>query len=614
MTEPPDQEDRSRKQRASSLPARSLRYKLLLFAALVVLVPGALLATIAELSASDSLQQVIGRQLAREANHTADRLSTLLRSERQALASFARQDLMREVRVADIDKRISMALATFRAGSPVRLGYLVVDREGRVVASSEPDLIGGLPAWVDPAWARPDGEELLRGPLPRPGHEGQLVVMTTPVPDPDGAEPDGARRRLGTLIGLFDWGRLTALTEAVRADLAAQGVTVDVLVCLPDGTVIGGARASAGEDPGREAGIAEAARAPGAQAGWTVSSGAGLIVGRASLQPGLPEWRLLVVEPRADALAPARRQSRRMLLAMGLALAVALALAALAAGRVVRPLVELTGAVRGLAREGGPRQVQVRSEDEIGTLAAAFNQMAADLERTQHELVEAEKFALVGELASGIAHEIRTSLGVLRSSAQILQRSLPADADAQTGELAQMVHAEVGRLAGVVDDLLTLDRPHPLRLEAVPVSRAVFRAADFVGPQAREKGVEMVRTPAAREPSLSCEPELIYQVAVNLLVNATQALPDGGRVELRILEASGGHGGFEVRDDGEGIPEPLRERIFEPFVTARSGGVGLGLTFVKRVVHDHRGRIELESEPGSGTCVRILLPVAEAQP
>jgi hypothetical protein len=222
MSEPPDQGGRSRTQRASSLPARSLRYKLLLFAALVVLGPGVLLAVIAERSASDALEQVIGRQLAREADHTADRLSSLLRGERQALASFARQDLMREVRVADIDKRISRALATFRAGSPVRLGYLVVDREGRVVASSEPDLIGPLPAWADPAWAAADGEERLLGPLVRPGRGDRLLVATAPIPDPDGGDP-GAARQLGTLVGLLDWERLVALTEAVRSDLATQG-------------------------------------------------------------------------------------------------------------------------------------------------------------------------------------------------------------------------------------------------------------------------------------------------------------------------------------------------------------------------------------------------------
>jgi signal transduction histidine kinase len=140
----------------------------------------------------------------------------------------------------------------------------------------------------------------------------------------------------------------------------------------------------------------------------------------------------------------------------------------------------------------------------------------------------------------------------------------------------------------------------------------VFRAADFVGPQAQARGVRIARTAAADEPGVPCETELIYQVAINLLVNSIQALEHGGDVEVRILPARDGYGGFEVRDDGPGIPAELRERIFQPFVTARPGGVGLGLTFVKRVVHDHRGRISVESEPGSGTCFRIELPLAEA--
>ena len=575
---------------------------------MIVLVPGIVLAVIAERRASDSLEQVIGRQLAREAGHTADRLASLLRNERRALASFAHQDLMREVRVADIDKRIAMALSTFRDGSPVRLDYLVLDPSGHVVASSDPRLIGTLPEWADPDWTRDEPETRLIGPRTRTGHEERIVVMTTPIPDPDLPE-----RVLGTLVGVFDWTGLTAVTERVRADLAAQDVAVDVLVSQPDGKVIGGARSSSGDDEARAEGIAEAARSTGFRPDWAVDVDADLIVGRAALSGDLPDWKLLVVESRSSALAPVRQLSRRMLLTMGLALAIALALATIAARRVLRPLLELTGAIRGLARGEGPRRVPVRSEDELGTLGEAFNQMATDLDRAQHDLVEAEKFAFVGELAAGVAHEIRTSLGVLRSSAQILQRSLPEEAGPQTNELAQMIREEVGRLSSVVDDLLTLDRPHPLQIQAVPGSKPVFRAVDFVSPQASEKGVEIICCPAAREPSLRCEAELIYQVAVNLLVNATQAMPGGGRIEVRILEEKDGYGGFEVRDDGVGIPETLREKIFQPFVTDRHGGVGLGLTFVKRVVHDHRGRIEIESDPGSGTCMRIQLPVAEAE-
>jgi nitrogen-specific signal transduction histidine kinase len=83
---------------------------------------------------------------------------------------------------------------------------------------------------------------------------------------------------------------------------------------------------------------------------------------------------------------------------------------------------------------------------------------------------------------------------------------------------------------------------------------------------------------------------------------------------VRILETKDGRGGFEIRDDGPGIPDALRERIFQPFVSARPGGVGLGLTFAKRVVHDHRGRIDVESPPGSGACFRVVLPIGGGGP
>ena len=228
----------------------------------------------------------------------------------------------------------------------------------------------------------------------------------------------------------------------------------------------------------------------------------------------------------------------------------------------------------------------------------------------QHDLVEAEKFAFVGELAAGVAHEIRTSLGVLRSSAQLLEQSLPEDADGQTSELAHMLSAEVDRLGGVVNDLLTLDRPHPLRLEAVALSEPLGRAVDFVLPRAAEKSVALARTFPDDEPRVRCEDELIYRVAVNLLVNALEAVAEEGHIEVSILEASDGMGGFTVRDDGRGIPPELRERIFQPFVTARAGGIGLGLTFVKRVIHDHRGRISVESTPNRGARFRVELPIA----
>ena len=108
-----------------------------------------------------------------------------------------------------------------------------------------------------------------------------------------------------------------------------------------------------------------------------------------------------------------------------------------------------------------------------------------------------------------------------------------------------------------------------------------------------------------------CDPELIYQVALNLLVNAVQILPDGGSIEISLLPARGGYAGFEVRDDGPGMTDEVRARIFEPFFTRREGGAGLGLTFVQRVVQEHHGRVWVESELGRGTVFRVDLPVLE---
>jgi len=589
-----------------TLPPLTLRNKLMAFTTVLVLVPGVLIGVIAEQSGRDSLQQLIGSQLAREADHAADRISSLLRAERGTLRSFAHQDVMREIRVGDIDKRISRALATLRDGSSVRLDYLVTDRDGRVVAASSPALIGALPAWAREAaglWAR--GETVGDLGLPYANEAG--LVMTTPVPDPDTREVT-----LGHLVGLLDWKILTTLTEGVRHDLARQGIAAQVLVVKANGAALGAAGPPPDQPNSNQASWSSVVPGIGLDEDYVVDTKLGSIVGRAPLESDLPDWKVLVAEPLFNAFAPARRLRNRIALMMGLALASALALATLAAQRVTSPLSELTRAIGGLSR-GDPAvlRVPVRTRDEVGSLAAAFNRVAAELDRVQRNLVEAEKFAFVGELASGVAHEVRTSLGVLRSSVQILERSLPPDADGDTAELAQMIRAESDRLAGVVDDLLSLDRPRPLHLQPLPVSQAVFRAADFVESQAEQKGIRLRRRPASAEASVLCDPEAIHQVAVNLLVNAVEALGEGGTIDVEILDAKEGYAGFAVRDDGSGVPEALRDKIFRPFVTARDGGVGLGLTFVKRVVHQHLGRIFLEPGSGAGACFRVELPIVQ---
>jgi signal transduction histidine kinase len=544
---------------------------------------------------------VVGVQLAGEARNVADRLATALRSERDGLASSARQDVMREIRIGDLDKRISSFLASLQSGCPPCLDLLVVDRNERVIASNNPSLLGRPPPAL-PARDR-SNPIAIDGPLALAPYDRPLLRFTVPIPD-----PDAPAQRLGSLIAFIDWERATDVTMRVQENLRLMDVESAVLVVDAAGVVIGGTPQPNG--PWR---IGDAVPLPArGDSTSAVAEASGVLFGSAILPDDLPPWTLVVAEPLAAALRPVHQMAARLAAVLGVTLVIALAAALVAARRVTRPLAELTEAAGEVGRgEGRRATVPIRTQDEIGTLATAFNRMASDLDRAEERLVEAAKFAFVGELAAGVAHEVRTPLGVLRSSAQLLARSLTPP-DAETGELLQNLPDEVDRIERVVSGLLELGRPRAMRREPSRLAEILFRATDFVEAQARAKGVAIRRRPPADDPLVYCDPDLIYQVALNLLVNAVQVLASGEAIDIVVMPAENGSAAFEVRDDGPGIPEPLRQQIFQPFFTSREGGAGLGLTFVQRVVLEHRGRVSVASNGVRGAVFRVELPLAEA--
>ena len=581
----------------------SLRTKLLFFAAALVLIPGGIYGAITLSSSRAALAQVVGQQLVEEARSCADRLTTTLRSERERLESFAVQDVMREIRIADFDKRISSFLASVKRGCPACVDLLVFDRGGRVVASSNPSWIGETEGTTP---GSPDAGETIKGPFWAAGTAGALIRFTIPVPDPDTRQV-----MLGRLVALFDWKRGTDVTAHVRENLVSVGLDADVLILDAGGIVIGGTARPDGPWQSGDTVHLQRANAEGRAATGYIDSAAGMLVGYAVLPDDLPPWAVVVAESLSDAFAPARRMAKLLATALVGTLLVALTVALLAARQVTWPLAELTGVAEDVGRGVRPMAiVPVRSRDEIGTLTTAFNRMAADLTRAEHELVDAAKFSFVGELAAGVAHEVRTPLGVLRSSAQLLERSLEVKDD-ESRELLRLLRDEVDRIERVVSALIELGRPREMRPEPSPLGQILFRAADFVDAQARQKHIAIRRRAIDPDPVILCDPELIYQVALNLLVNAVQILPAGGSIEIGLLPVRDGYAGFEVRDDGPGMTDEVRARAFEPFFTRRDGGAGLGLTFVQRVVQEHRGRISVESEVGCGTVFRINLPVSE---
>lgn len=592
-------------------PLRSLRAKLQLFSVLLVLVPGALIAVIARERAASALEQAVGRQLTEVAHDTLEQVTDVLAAERADMRTWARQDVMRDLRVGDVDKRVTRFLLGLRTnGSRYRM-LLCTDRSGRVVASTDPAEVGGAIGGRPSIQAALAGTEFFGEPAAGGATGDATVEIAVPIHD-----PDDAGVTIGVLVGYADWGHAVGVVDRIRRTLLPHGLTVDLLVLDRAGRMLGAAwheGATDEEQAARRAAAESLARAVSADRmrGYVSNASERVVVGFERGEQAHFGWMAIGMEAFDEAFRELREMERRLLVGLAAVLFGALVVATYFAERMSRPLRALTRATREIAHGTvSVPTVAARSHDEIGELATAFNGMAADLERAQDDLLAAAKFAFVGEVAAGVAHEIRTPLGILRSSAQMLERSVPRDRP-ETIELAGMMVEEVDRLDRVVDGLLELARPHEPVVEPTPLDTILGRALDFVEAQAREKGITLGRDFRARTPAVRCDPEQIYRVALNLIVNALQILGPGGHIGVRILPAHDGRVGFEVRDDGPGIPADVRERIFTPFFSMRAGGTGLGLALVQRVVHEHQGTVSVDSTVGLGTTFRVDLPAAQ---
>jgi two-component system sensor histidine kinase HydH len=593
---------------------RSLRAKLLLLALLLVLVPGTLLTFIAYVDAREALERSAGRQLTELAHDTLDEVAEAVTDARKDLRAWTRQDVMRDLIIGDLDKRVSRFLRSLAAGGAPYLSLLALDRSGHVVAASEPRWLGTAYGDREGARAALGGSEFVGGPAVVP-EEGDRRAIETWMPVPDPERPDAV---IGALVGRYDWSSAMRVVTRIRRNLLPHGLTVDVLLVDRGGTTIGaawGEGRTAAEIAALERAGAEvdAGIPPGRAVGYRTAAGAGVLVGWERDDEARGGWRALVMQPLAEALGPVHAMRRRIEVALAIVLLGALVVAGAWASRLAQPLRELTLATQEVTRAGeAPPIVPVRSRDEIGALATAFNAMGAALRHAQEDLLTAAKFAFVGEVAAGVAHEVRTPLGILRSSAQMLARTLPPGQEA-SAELVDMIVGEVDRIDRVVAGLLEVARPREPLLAPTRLAPLLTRALDFIEGQAREKRITVARSLDAAAPRVLCDPEQIYQVALNLIVNAVQILPPGGHVTVRTVADGRERIGFEVADDGPGIPPELHGRIFTPFFSVREGGTGLGLALVQRMVRGHQGTVTVESAVGHGATFRVLLPAARSQ-
>ena len=356
-------------------------------------------------------------------------------------------------------------------------------------------------------------------------------------------------------------------------------------------------------------------------------------------------WRLVFETPVFVAFAPATQAAAKLvLLITPIVIAASGLFFFMIVVLVLHPISNITRTINAIKAGDLTQQVPVRSEDELGNLAIAFNSMTSKLknsyetlekkveERTSELLkinenlvkeiesrrrlekiaLQSEKLAAVGQLAAGVAHEINNPLGVILGFSQgMVKRLQPGDPQ----ELPlKSIEREALRCKSLVQNLLTFSRQGKAEKEEININETIENALALVMAQTKVKDIQLIKELTTEIPRVFANRNQIQQVIVNLSNNAMDSMPSGGMLTVRTnLINLGGKPLVEIQvsDTGQGIPKEIQSSIFEPFFTTKEvgKGTGLGLSLIFEIIQKHAGQITVESQVGKGSTFKILLPL-----
>ena len=320
---------------------------------------------------------------------------------------------------------------------------------------------------------------------------------------------------------------------------------------------------------------------------------------------------LLIFNSRRPYLELQQHIRSAALLAGGVGIVLAIVLSGWAAARVTRPVEQLAEAAREVAAGKWNAQVQVTSSDELGALAESFNHMTAELLEQREKLVQAERVAAWRELARRLAHELKNPLFPLQLTVENLLRARqqrPQQFEEVFHEAAATLLAEIANLKTIVarfSEFSRMPQPQMQRVDLNEIVRSAWRLFQAQLKNGGSIGIECKLDLEEKLGPIAADRELLHRALSNLIVNAMDAMPEGGTLTLRTFQ-EGERVILEVSDTGAGLTPEECERLFTPYYTTKAHGTGLGLAIVQSVVSDHGGRIIVHSE--AGTTFRIELP------
>jgi len=548
-----------------------------------------------------ALQAEIASNLEFGASTVMQRVDIFMFSHVENMLVWRDLEVMQDIRINDVDKRLSHFLSNLRAGKgTVYRSLLCTDDGGRIVAASDPALIGQqVPAAS--AWMPIPGAQLGDVSIaPVLGSRAQVAMLRTPIANAFG------RGTIGYLYVLVDWDTIRALLDS-----AVDKGNRSLLLLDHDGQIIATSRSLRDRPEKRQLRLRNwSLPAQGAVSyiHQDRALGLGQLLVGAATSSGYQQfrglgWHILMVEPTAVSFAPIWRLLWAMLAVLLLTLLSGIWISSRVASRISRPIVVLTEFTRQF-RQGAAQlpAVPETTISEVEELHHAYVEMIGALERSREQIVRAGKLAVVGEMAAIMAHEVRTPMGIVRSSAQLLERQ--PNLGERERELIGFIISETERLSRLVTMLLECARPQPPDFRPHDLHAIIDGVLGLLASRAENAGIALTRETSAVDMVLDCDREQMMQVFLNLILNALSFVSAGGRVAVSTYRDADAMW-ISVVDDGPGVPESMRSRVFDPFFSRREGGIGLGLTIVQQIVQVHGGEINIGESAWGGAAFNL---------
>lgn len=321
--------------------------------------------------------------------------------------------------------------------------------------------------------------------------------------------------------------------------------------------------------------------------------------------------------PKAEVLGIWKEyQSRFYAITIGLGSLVAIGIGYLIAKSISEPIIACAKGAEAIAQGNLNYKIDIKSKDEIGELAKAFNVMTKKIlesKELEQQMYMRDKLVSLGKLSAGLAHEIGNPLNIIKTSAVLLEKKVFASSSDKTAikQLLENIIEETNRLDQLVTTFLAFARPGKLEFEKSNINDLVKHSINLARLHLVIEKYEIVESYQPEEKYVLVNPNQIQQVFLNLILNACEAMPNGGRLEIRTFIPNDRKNEIAISftDSGPGIDEETQKKIFEPFYSTKENGIGLGLAISKQIITAHNGRITLSSKVGVGSTFTIYLPL-----